>query len=120
MSSRLRTIVLATAPPLPPRPAPGAPSSERLQWAWRRATHGWPAAYPLAQFPNVPLLLSFAASALEGNLAGGAQPAARAAASVFLGVWAWLELAAGVNLWRRVLGAGGLAWVIVRLGEQIG
>lgn len=117
---RLRAILLATAPPLPQQPAAGASARERAEWLWRRAQHGWPAAYPLAQFPNAPLLLSFAASWLTGQLTtGDAAAYARAAASVLLACWAWLELTAGVNLWRRLLGAAFLVATIADLGQRI-
>lgn len=121
MYERLRAIVLATAPPLPERPAPGAPRRDQLHWLWRRAQHGWPGAYPLAQFPNAPLLLSFVASWLTGLLVGGeAEPYARAASSIFLACWAWLELSAGVNLWRRAVGAVFLVVIITDVGQRLG
>ena len=34
---------------------------------------------------------------------------------VFIGVWAYLELTAGVNLFRRVLGLAGLAYIVVAI-----
>ncbi len=37
------------------------------------------------------------------------------AASVAFGAWAWLELADGDNWFRRLLGAGGLVWVVTRV-----
>ncbi len=121
MQERIRSIVLATAPPLPERPAPGAPARAQATWLWRRAQHGWPAAYPLAQFPNAPLLLSFLGSWLTGLLTtGDAADYARAASSIFLACWAWLELSAGVNLWRRVLGAAFLVTIVADLGQRIG
>lgn len=92
-----------------------------MHWLWRRAQHGWPAAYPLAQFPNAPLLLSFVASWLTGQLTtGDAADYARAASSIFLACWAWLELSAGVNLWRRVMGAGFLVVIISDVGQRLG
>ncbi len=120
MRARLSELVLATAPPVPLRPAAGAPRSEWLGWLWRRAQHGWPARYPLAQFPNAPLLLSFAGSLVAGAVGGAAaEPYARAAASIFLACWAWLELASGVNLWRRLLGLGFLIATISDLGQRL-
>lgn len=121
MLARLRAVVLATAPPVPPRPPADAPPADRRRWLWRRAQHGWPAAYPLAQFPNAPLLLSLAASLVARLLPdGGAHDAARATSSVLLACWAWLELSAGVNLWRRALGLTFLVVVIAGVAEQLG
>ena len=119
MRERLMAIVTATAPPLPARPAAGATTNERLHWLWLRGKHGWPARYPLAQFPNAPLLLSFVASALVGLLSTDAAPYARVASSLFLGCWAWLEVSAGVNLFRRVTGLVFLGLIIADLGQRI-
>ena len=40
---------------------------------------------------------------------------AYAVASVGFAAWAYLELAAGVNWFRRLLGAAALVWVVLRL-----
>ena len=37
---------------------------------------------------------------------------------VFLAAWAYLELAEGVNLFRRVLGAAALVYVIVLIAQR--
>ena len=44
------------------------------------------------------------------------------AASVFvvgLGVWALLEVVAGVNWFRRLLGAGALVWIVAGLADKL-
>ena len=38
---------------------------------------------------------------------------------VGIAVWAWLELAEGVNLFRRVLGAAALAWTVYMLQDDL-
>lgn len=38
---------------------------------------------------------------------------------VLLGVWAYLELAEGVNAFRRVIGAAGPAYVIVAIAQRL-
>jgi hypothetical protein len=38
---------------------------------WQRAKHGWPARYPLVQFPNVPLLVAVAGLLVAGMLLEG-------------------------------------------------
>lgn len=87
--------------------------------AWDRGQQGWPASFPLVQFPNVPLLLALAAGVV-GRLAGdGAQPYTDAVASLFLGIWAYLELTDGVNWFRRALGAGFLVYVTIKLGTRL-
>lgn len=120
MRERLTAIVTATAPPLPEPPEPGAPATARRAYLWRRLQHGWPARYPLAQFPNAPLLLSLLAGQLAKLAGTSAAHYLEAASAVLLGVWAWLELAGGVNLARRLIGAGGLAFVLAALGERLG
>jgi hypothetical protein len=49
-----------------------------------------------------------------------ADPYCDATFSLFLAVWAYLELTDGANWFRRVLGAGALAYLVVRLGERLG
>jgi hypothetical protein len=88
--------------------------------AWERAQHGWPARYPVAQFPNAPLLLALAGSAVAAATDGSARDYARAAASAGLAAWAWLELSAGVNAFRRTLGAAALVLVVARVGSALG
>lgn len=88
--------------------------------AWERAQHGWPASYPIVQFPNAPLIVAVAgllvAMTVSGSLSGYGQAVFYAAAAV----WAWLELTDGVNLPRRVLGAAGLAFVVAKVGAAFG
>jgi len=77
--------------------------------------------YTVAQFPNLPLGTALAGLALSWILSSGstAHAVARAVFYVGLGVWAWLELTDGVNGFRRVLGAAGLAWVVISLSGQL-
>jgi hypothetical protein len=63
----------------------------------------------LAQFPNAPLLLAIAAWIAQRLLHGQAADVAEALGTVGIIAWAWLELTAGVNAFRRVLGAVVLA-----------
>jgi hypothetical protein len=87
--------------------------------AWRRLQHGWPPAYPLAQFPNAPLLLALVASLVSRAVDGDAAAYARAVFYLGLGAWAWLELTGGTNGFRRVLGAAALLLIAVRLGSAL-
>jgi hypothetical protein len=57
---------------------------------WRRGQLGWPRRFPIAQFPNPPLLLAFAGWGLAA-VAGGAHDIGRAVFTVGLGVWALKE-----------------------------
>ena len=77
--------------------------------------------YVVAQVPNLPLVLALVAVVAgriftEGSTAWGIS---RAVFFTGLAIWAYLELVEGVNGFRRVLGAGGLAWVIYSLSNDL-
>lgn len=76
---------------------------------WDRGQRGWPERYPVAQFPNAPLIVFLAATVLHRVTD---QDVFTVVATTGLVVWALLELVAGVNLFRRALGAVVLASVV--------
>lgn len=86
---------------------------------WRRGQEGWPRSYPIAQFPNAPLLVALAGWLLAALANGAAQDTGRAIFTVGLGVWAWGEAVDGVNWFRRLLGAGALVWLVVSLAGEL-
>ena len=75
----------------------------------------WPAAFPIVQFPNAPLAVALVATVVARLAAGDVHDYAEAVASVGFAAWAYLELASGVNWFRRLLGVTGLVWVVLRL-----
>jgi hypothetical protein len=85
----------------------------------RNASHGWPPGFPVAQFPNAPLLVALAAALVSRVVRGRADDVAGAVFYVALGVWAWQEAADGVNWFRRLLGVAGLAYVVLRLTDRL-
>ena len=87
---------------------------------WRRGQHGWPAGFPLVQFPNGPLLVALGGWVVAGLTEGSVHAYARATFYAGLGAWAWEELAGGVNVVRRSLGAAGLVYVVVKVGAALG
>ena len=87
---------------------------------WRRGQHGWPAGFPLVQFPNAPLIAALGGWVVAARAHGSVHAYARAAFYAGLAAWAWEELSSGVNWVRRVLGAGGLVYVVVKLGAALG
>jgi hypothetical protein len=89
--------------------------------AWlARAQHGWPADFPVAQFPNGALAVALAAS-LAGRITDDrAHDYASAVFHLALAIWAYLELTDGANWFRRALGAGGLAYVVIKLATELG
>ena len=87
---------------------------------WRRGQRGWPASFPLVQFPNAPLLAALGAWLVAALTDGSVHSYARAAFYTGFAAWAWEELAGGANWVRRALGAGGLIYVVVKVGAALG
>jgi hypothetical protein len=83
---------------------------------WRRGQRGWPARFTLLQFPNPPLIGAFAGWLVAELTDGSVHSYARAVFYAGLAAWAYEELAHGVNWVRRVVGAAGLTYVVVKLG----
>ena len=95
-------------------------TGSRLMDRWRRGQRGWPASFPLAQFPNAPLLLALGGWVVAALTDGSLHFYARAVFYAGLAAWAWLELADGANWVRRALGAGGLVYVVIKVGAALG
>ena len=91
-----------------------------LRHLGRRGQLGWPAAFPVVQFPNAPLLVALGGWLLAVLTDGSAHAYARATFSTGLAAWAWIELADGTNWLRRALGAGGLVSVVTKVGVVLG
>jgi hypothetical protein len=86
---------------------------------WRRGQVGWPRRFPIAQFPNPPLLLALAGWGLAAVAGGTAHDVGRAVFTVCLGVWAWEEAVSGVNWFRRLLGVGVFVSIVVALAGKL-
>jgi hypothetical protein len=86
---------------------------------WRRGQVGWPRRFPVAQFPNPPLLLALAGWGLAAVAGGSVHDVGRAVFTLGLAVWAWEEVVSGVNWFRRLLGAGALVWIVASLVEKL-
>lgn len=78
--------------------------------------------YTVGQFPNPPLWAAFAAllGAIVTADGSTANDVARAVFYVALTVWAYEELANGVNGFRKALGAAVLVLVVVAVASAIG
>jgi hypothetical protein len=90
-----------------------------IRTTWQRLQHGWPVSYPIAQFPNAPLLAAFGGLGVAAVTDGAVHDYARATFYTGLTAWAWWEVTDGVNAWRRVIGAAGLAFVVVSVGQAL-
>ena len=95
-------------------------TAQTLRDSWRRGQRGWPARFPVVQVPNAPLLVALVAWLVAAVSHGSVHSYARAAFYVGLAAWAWLELADGTNWARRLLGAAGLVYVVIKIGSALG
>jgi hypothetical protein len=86
---------------------------------WRRGQRGWPASYPVAQFPNAPLLVAFAGWSVAALTHDSVHAYGRATFYVGLSAWAWEEMTSGANWVRRSVGAVGLVYVVVEVGRAL-
>jgi hypothetical protein len=77
--------------------------------------------YTVAQFPNPQLIVALAGLVASQLIDSGSFAWALSRALFFVGltVWAWLELTDGVNGFRRMLGAAGLAFVLVTMAGDL-
>jgi hypothetical protein len=90
-----------------------------MRESWRRGQRGWPARFPVAQFPNAPLRVALVGRAIAVMTDGSVHAYARAAFYAGLAAWAWEELVSGVNWVRRALGAGGLFYVVDKVAAAL-
>ena len=102
------------------RPRGARPARDSGRRLWQRAQRGWPASFPLAQFPNPPLIVALAALLLSALTTGDLSNYARATYYATLATWAWLELTDPANWFRRLLGAAGLVYVVAAVASVLG
>lgn len=83
-----------------------------FDWLFRNRSTG---AITIAQFPNVPLAVFLVAAGVRWlfHPTGALGTVVAIAAAAGLIVWAVLEVARGVNPWRRILGGTVLGFVIL-------
>ena len=76
--------------------------------------------YVLAQVPNAPLIVAVLALVVSRLFHEGSSAYlfARAVLYMAITIWAYLELAEGVNGFRRLLGAGALVWIAFSLKNE--
>ncbi|MBU6338154.1 MAG: hypothetical protein KGR19_10150 [Acidobacteria bacterium] len=91
----------------------------RRRWQELSRLEG-PPGFVLWQFPNPPLILALLGLVAGWLTTGTVHSVARALFVVGFAVFAWLELFDGVNWFRRLIGAGALAYLVVMLTGQLG
>jgi hypothetical protein len=82
---------------------------------WNRGQAGWPRRFPIAQFPNPPLIAALAGWVLAALTKGTAHDVGRGVLAIGLTVWTLAEIVAGANWFRRLLGAAVLGSLVVTL-----
>lgn len=93
-----------------------ASGARKASQGFRRLTQlSWPKRYPLVQFPNAPLILAFLGGQASDSLHGTPHAYASAFAYLAMIIWAYEELAHGVNLFRHLLGLGYAISTLVHL-----
>jgi hypothetical protein len=71
------------------------------------------------QFPNLPLIVAFLAGETAVFLHGDAHLYARSVSYLGMTIWAYEELANGVNWFRRLLGAAYAVIMVVRVAHAL-
>jgi hypothetical protein len=79
----------------------------------------FPRSFPLAQFPNPPLILALLAGGAGRLLNGTAHTYALSISYLALTIWAYEELTRGANWFRRLLGLVFLILMIVRVAHAL-
>jgi hypothetical protein len=80
----------------------------------------WPRRFPLVQFPNDVLIVAFVAGQLAATLHGAGHADARAVSYLAMAIWAYEELAHGVNWFRHLLGLTYIVSTGVHLAAALG
>jgi hypothetical protein len=97
--------------------------TQHLTAAWRgyqRLTRlGFPRQFQLVQFPNLPLVIAFAAGT-TGRFVHGADHAYLASLGYLaMGIWAYEELVHGSNWFRHLLGLGFAVVIVIRVAHAV-
>jgi hypothetical protein len=98
----------------------GASGLARLWLAFKRLTKlGFPRRFPIVQFPNLPLIIAFLAGE-AGRFVHGSEHTYTASTSYLaMTIWAYEELAHGVNWFRHLLGVAYAIIMIVRVAHAL-
>jgi hypothetical protein len=85
----------------------------------RLAQLSFPRRFPIVQFPNLPLAVALVAGALVRLVNGSGHDYATSVSYLALMVWAYEELAHGVNWFRRLLGLAFVVILVVRVAHAL-
>ena len=92
----------------------------RTRLAGKRLTGlSFPRRFPIVQFPNLPLIVAVLAGAAGKFLDGSAHSYAVSVSYLAMTIWAYEELAHGVNWFRRLLGLAFVILLVVRVAGAL-
>jgi hypothetical protein len=96
-------------------PSPSIVLAQMRQMAqWK-----WPRDFPLVQFPNPPLLIALLANGGARLTSGSGHRLLMALSYASLSVWAYEEARHGENWFRRTLGLGFAAYIVIELSRAL-
>jgi hypothetical protein len=82
-------------------------------------TLGFPPRFPIVQFPNLPLIVAFGAGQVGRLVRGSEHSFAMSVAYLAMTIWAYEELAEGVNWFRRLLGLAYVRILVIRVAHAL-
>jgi len=90
-------------------------------WAgFKRLTElSFPRGFPILQFPNLPLIVAFLAAEAGRFVHGSGHAYTTSVAYLAMTIWAYEELANGVNWFRRLLGLTYAVVMVVRVAHAV-
>jgi hypothetical protein len=96
---------------------------ERLPRVWpayKRLTElSFPRRFPVAQFPNLPLIVAILAGEVGNFLDDRAHSYAASVSYLAITIWAYEELVHGVNWFRRLLGLAAIILLVMRVAGAL-
>jgi hypothetical protein len=99
---------------------PQAPAWVRPWLAYKQlTTRGFPRRFPIVQFPNLPLIVAFLAGQVGGFVRGSEHSFARSVSYLAMTIWAYGELAQGVNWFRHLLGLAYVIILVIRVAHAL-
>ncbi len=91
--------------------------------AWRTFKHlttlGYPGRFPVAQFPNLPLIVALIAGLVSRYVRGTGHAYLLAVGFLAMTIWAYEELARGTNWFRRLLGLAFMVDLVARVADGL-
>jgi hypothetical protein len=78
-----------------------------------------PRRFPIAQFPNRPMLLAVATAVLATRTSGATAEGAARLSRLALLRWSYEEIVSGANWFRRLLGVAGGAYSLITLRQSV-